>query len=297
MDDSAALREPRGTDAAMAFGAVALGAATAVAYQRMADGWAAFPLFLLVLVPCVALFAIALSPGPTGGRWQSATLAVAHLLLIGALANLVRVLGDDDPGSATITWTFAAAGISALFFSERLDSAGLRLLGLLVLGGAALALVDWIDSTASAAAYRDVLLVEGIGFLFLARVLGVSQREHAHVAVTAAALALIAGGAIGIFGEVGFGYFLGFDGGDSPSGENGWELVVLAVSLGALAYSGWQRYRGTVYPGLAGLVVFFSVADQGSLAGWPLILLAVAVACMCWAIYGTRGSSAENRRP
>jgi uncharacterized membrane protein YccC len=75
----------------------------------------------------------------------------------------------------------------------------------------------------------------------------------------------------------------------------------VVASLGALAYSGWQRYRGTVYPGLIGLVIFIGISADGSLWGWPLILLAAAAACFGWALYGnadtTRPGAAPPREP
>src|SRR6476659_5886979 len=169
------LRGREGLDPVLTFGAAALAAAAYAAYARMQDSWAAFPLFLLVAIPCALLFCLALAP--TGGlpragepttRWQVALLAIAHFLLLITLISIVPVLGDDNPGSATATWTLAVTGISAFFFAERLDSPGLRLLSLLVVAVAVLALVNWIDSDASASAYRDVLLAEGVIFLLYA---------------------------------------------------------------------------------------------------------------------------------
>jgi hypothetical protein len=290
----------------MTTSAVTLGLAVGVAYERMAEDWTAFPLFLLAAVPSVALFVLALLPNGgsqfqarddavSAGRWRSAALVVAHLLLFLSLVSLVRVLGDDNPGSATATWTLAVTAAGALIFSERFDSPGLRLLGLLLLGGAVLALVHWVDENTTSAGFRDVLLIEGGLFLLIARALR-SRLEHSHVAVAAAALALIAGASVGIFEDVGIGLFLGVsEVGEVPGDNDGWELVLLLASVGALAYSGWQRYRGTVYPGLIGLGIFFAVADEGSLDGWPLILLVVSLVLLAWALYGGDVRRAPDR--
>ena len=284
------LRDRAGLDPLLTFGGVALAAAALAAYLRMQDGWAAFPLFLLVAIPCALLFYLALLPGngvPRPGepaaRWQAALLAVAHLLLFVSLISLVRVLGDDNPGSGAATWTLAVTGISALFFSERLDSPGLRLAGLLVAAAAVLEMVHWIDEGASTSAYRDVLLAEGVLFLLYARMLHGVREDHSNVAVSAAAVTLVAGATIGAVG----GIQLGFGGFTGDTGDNdGWELLLVAVSIGALAYSGWQRYRGTIYPGLFGLLAFLGVAAAGNLWGWPVILTLVALACFWWALYG-----------
>jgi hypothetical protein len=291
------LREREGLDPLLSFGAVALAVGAVVTYVRMADSWAAFPLFLVFVAPCALLFWLALLPGggvPADGertqRWQSALLVAAHLLLFGVLVNLVRVLGEDDPGSATATWTLAVTAASALFFSERLDSPGLRLLGLLLAAAAVLALVSWIDENASSTAYRDVLLAEGVLFLLYARSIHRTRPEHCHVAVSAAAVTLIAGAAIGVFGDISFYSPLQPLGLSGDLGDNdGWELVLLVVSIGALAYSGWQRYRGSVYPGAAGILLFLSASVAGNLAGWPLILALVALACFGWALFGDSG--------
>lgn len=300
---------------AMSFGGLALAAATAVAYTRMEDGWAAFPLLLLAALPCAALFALALAPGLGGhaaaapaegatGRWQAVLLAAGHFLLLLSLLSLVRVLGVDEPGDATFTWTLAVTAVSALYFAERLDSPGLRLLGLLFGGASLLALLSWVDDDAGATAFRNVLLLEAVGFALLARMLRPQRLEHSHVAVAVAAAALIAAATLGAFSDFQVDLFApGFSSAvEGPPGDkDGWELVLVAASLGALAYSGWQRYRGTVYPGLVGLTIFIGISADGSLWGWPLILLAVAIGCIGWALYGsgetTRPGAAPRREP
>jgi hypothetical protein len=301
-------------DRVMSFGGLALAAATAVAYTRMEESWAAFPLLLLAALPCAALFALALAPGlgepaaavaaeGAANRWQAALLAAGHFLLLLSLLSLVMVLGVDEPGDATFTWTLAVTAVSALYFAELLDSPGLRLLGLLFAGASLLALLSWVDDDAGATAFRNVLLLEAVGFALLARMLRPQRLEHSHVAVAVAATALIAGATLGAFSDFQFDLFAGFSSAvEGPPGDkDGWELVLVVASLGALAYSGWQRYRGTVYPGLVGLVIFIGISADGSLWGWPLILLAAAVACFGWALYGsgdtTRPGGAPPREP
>lgn len=301
-------------DRVMSFGGLALAAATAVAYTRMEEGWAAFPLLLLAALPCAALFALALAPGlgePAAvaagvpaegapGRWQAVLLAAGHFLLLLSLLSLVRVLGVDEPGDATFTWTLTVTAASALYFAERLDSPGLRLLGLLLAGAALLALLSWVDNDAGATAFRNVLLLEAVGFALLARMLRPERPEHSHVAVAVAATALIAAATLGAFADFDFDLFApGFSSAvEGPPGDrDGWELVLVAASLGALAYSGWQRYRGTVYPGLVGLVIFIGISADGSLWGWPLILLAAAAACFGWALYGNGDTARPGTAP
>src|SRR5688500_20315604 len=97
-------------DRVMSFGGLALAAATAVAYTRMEEGWAAFPLLLLAAIPCAALFALALAPGlgqrapaapaspaapaapaasaASAGRWQAGLVAAGPRRLLRSLPSL-----------------------------------------------------------------------------------------------------------------------------------------------------------------------------------------------------------------
>jgi hypothetical protein len=56
-----------------------------------------------------------------------------------------------------------------VIIGARLDSPAATLLAVLFSGAAALTAVDWIDSNAKIATYRDVLLIEGAIFLLVAR--------------------------------------------------------------------------------------------------------------------------------
>ena len=300
MDELAArLRAGHGSDAATTFGAAALAAAAFVATARMEDSWAAFPLFLLVAIPCAVLLGLALLPdrgaAPAerellrGRRWRVAFLVAGLFLLAATLGQLVRVLGDDDPGSASATWISLVVGIAALVWAARFDSPGLQLLGMLWLAVAVLAFVDWVNEDATEVAFRNVLLVIGVIFLLVARAMRPTRLDRSHVAVAAAAVLLIIAATIGAYGDTGIGYFIGFGPvGETPGDNDGWEMVLLLASLGALAYSGWQRYRGTVYAGLAGLAIFLAVTAGGSLAGWPLVLLVVGLGCLAWGLFAAQ---------
>jgi hypothetical protein len=299
MDELAArLRVQQGPHAAIAFGALALGTASLLAFARVEESWAAFPLLLLLAIPCVVLFEIALLPERGAGEeervalraapWRPAALAVATLLLAASLVQLVVVLGVDEPGDGTFTWVFFLTGFVTLALAMRYDSPGLLIVALLWLAAAFLALVNWIDSDAGTTAVRNVLLVVGVLFLLAARALRPERLGHSHVAVAVGALLLVIGAILGALGNIDFGGVLfGVDGGAELGEEDGWELVLVLVSLGALAYAAWQRYRGAAYPGLLGLVAFVGItAETGDLGGWPLLLLLVALGCLAWGFAG-----------
>jgi hypothetical protein len=69
-------------------------------------------------------------------------------------------------------------------------------------------------------------------------------------------------------------------GGRLPSAAGaavGWELYLLAIGFGLVAYAGADREPGPAYLGTAVLIVFAALAgvpaiNRGALVGWPLFL-------------------------
>ena len=293
MNDLAArLRAHPENDLTLAVAGVALGIASVLAFDRMEDSWAAFPLLLLFAVPCAVLFALALAPGNardaigarSDGRiapWQTVFFLVAVPLLAASIAQLMRTLGQDDPGAGTATWILALAGACALWISFRFQSPGALVLATLVFAAAGLTAINWIDSDAGVAVYRNVLLVEGALFLLAARSQWDAHHEHAKLLVAISGLVLIFGALLG--NEFEIGGLLGF----SPSFESkdGWQLVLIVVTVGLLAFSAWQRHGGSAFVGIVGVFAFLAFnSGGGSLSGWPLVLGLTALACLAWAL-------------
>jgi hypothetical protein len=287
------LRAQPDGDLSLAVGGVALGVGAALAFSRMNDSWADFPLLLLLGVPCAVLFALALAPGGDGqqvgtkpdGRlspWQTAFLLVALPLLAGSVVQLLAVFGKDNPGSGTFTWVLALTGLCAAVISVRLQSPGATVLATLLFAVAGLTAVNWIDSSAKLATYRDILLLEGILFLLAARSQWDSRHRHANLLVAVAGAALIGGASLGNTPQPG----VAFPGlaAAGLKGKDGWELVLIGVSIGLLAFAAWQRHGGSAFVGLVGVYVFFLFTTEGSLSGWPLVLGVVTVVCLAWAL-------------
>ncbi|MGH2982339.1 MAG: hypothetical protein ACRDKV_09900 [Solirubrobacterales bacterium] len=286
------LRAHPSDDLSLAVGGVALGIGSVLAFDRMEASWAAFPLLLLLAVPCGVLFLLALAPGsgsdPVGTRsdgrlapWQTAFLLIAVPLLAASIIQLTEVLGKESPGTGTATWILVLTGLCALWVSVRLQSPGGTLLAALFFSAATLTAVNWIDSDADVAVYRDVLLIDGLIFLFAAKVLWNERRADSNLLVGVAGATLIAGALLG--NEVSVEGFLGL----SPSfeGKDGWELVLIVVSIGLLAYAAWQRHGGTAFVGGFGTLAFLVFAsNETGLSGWPLVLGIVTVACLAWAL-------------
>jgi hypothetical protein len=284
--------QPEG-DLSLAVGGVALGVGAALSFSRMNDSWSDFPLLLLLAVPCAVLFALAFAPGsseqqvgtkPDGGLspWQTAFLLVALPLLAGSILQLLALFGENNPGSGTFTWVLALTGLCAALISVRLQSPGAIVLATLFFAIAGLTAVNWIDSSAKIATYRDILLLEGILFLLAARSQWDSRHRHANLLVAVAGAALIAGAVLANY-SLGTASFIGPSLIAEPN--DGWTFILIAVSIGLLAFAAWQRHGGSALVGLIGLS-FFLIANAtgGDLSGWPLLLGLTALACLAWAL-------------
>lgn len=280
----------------MVVGAVALGIASIVAFERMNDPWAAVPLFLLLAIPCAVLLALGLALAVDGGQlgaqadrrlapWQTACLLVGIPLLLLTFAQFTIALGNDSPGTGTATWIFVLGGIGTLALRARCESPGLTLLAGLFFGIAAGTAIDWGDSSAPSATYRDIILVEGAVFLFAARQIWEAKRADAIVLVGLAGVALILGAIIGKAGSLSapYGPFF-FFAGSSEGGGDGWELVLILVTIGLLAFSAWQRHGGIAFIGVVGTLSFIGFTFDGNLAGWPVLLALVAAGCLYWSL-------------
>ena len=293
---AARLRAVPEGDLSIAVGAAALAIGSFVAFDRLTGSWANFPLFLLLAIPAAMLLAMGLAFAREGGRigaradgrlapWQTVCLLTGIPLLLLSILQLLVVLGKDDPGTGTATWVFLLTGALALWLSTRSESPGLVLLAGLFFGIAGLTAVNWIDSDASLAAYRDVLLIEGALYLLAARQLWRERRATANLLVGLAGIALIAGAVLGKLGDLdtSFGFFSVL--GSVSEGGDGWELVLIVVTIGLLAYSAWQRHGGLAVIGTIGAFAFFSSAIlEGDLWGWPVLLFLLAVGCFAWAL-------------
>lgn len=305
-------------DYVLAVGGLALFVASLVGFGRMEGEWADFPAFLLLAVPCAVLLGLAVVPERLGARdaaapvapaapddragrpwrpWRVA-LALAGLVLLGfALAQLTLVLGDEEAGSATGTWVFAAVGVLAVLMARETGSRGATFLACLAFGAALISFADWVGDGIGVDAFRDLLLALGLAFLLAARLLRRRHLDQSHLLVAVGAAALLFGAAIGAVGEIDPFFFLGLGGAEPEIGGDGWELILIAVSIGALAYAAREAQRGPAYVGVAGLITFAFVTEEGSLAGWPLVLAVLAVLGLGYGLLapGTGEQAAPDR--
>lgn len=276
----------------VAAGAVPITLAILLVDVRFAEQWTD-PVRLAVVgiaaafVAAMSLLAPMEGPGP---RAYQTVLFVSGLALIqAALLRLAAVLGADATLSAsTLVWTEALLAAAALVPATRRNSSAATLIAALAAGVAALAFVRWAFDPLTAGPFRWTLLILIVAYGVGVMALRDRRRRHAVQLVSAAGLAAagIAASLLGVVGDVVFGeaapVLLVFD--FAPSGAAwGWELVILLVGFGLVAYAGADDERGPAYLGAVVLLAFVVVAGpappgEASLVGWPLVLGLMGIA-------------------
>jgi peptidoglycan/LPS O-acetylase OafA/YrhL len=268
----------------VAAGVVVLTTLVWVVTVRFADEWGAGAHGAYAMAAWAFVTAMAvLSPaeGDTPRAYQSVLYVASVALFIDVIAQLSRVAGADATDSTgAATWALLAVAALALGFAAERNSAACTLLGSLAAGGAVLAAVDWIFSPEGFATERWTLLVLIVVYGFAA----IGQRDrrprHGVALIDAAGLAAltIAGTFLlnGWFGE----------GGEGEAAFGGvawgWELLLVGVGFGLIAYSSVDRQPGPAYLGVLNLIAFailtsLEIGDHGAtLLGWPLVLAIAA---------------------
>jgi hypothetical protein len=254
---------------------------------RFDDDWrAGVHLLYAVLATGLAGVLAALAPMEREAprAYQSVLYVATFTLAIAALMNLADVLGAAGSlgGAGARAWAFSALAALALVFATRRNSAVSTLLGALSGGVAVLSFVQWAFDAGSAATARWVLL--GLMVVFAFAALGQRDRHRPHgVALVDAAGAAVAVIGVTLLTEAIFGGMAIAREGEGPYEATvawGWELVLLGAGFGLIAYSSVDRERGPAYLGVLCLIEFVLLASSGGFAGWPLILLAIALALL-----------------
>jgi hypothetical protein len=215
--------------------------------------------------------------GSAPRAYQSVLYVASVALALAALSDLARVLGADGvDSSGTVAWVAAALATQALVFATWRNSAVCTLLGAVSGGIAVLAVFAWALDVDRGATFRWILL--GLVVVYVLTAVGQRDRHFRHgVALVDAAGLATAGIAVTFAGDV---PFLGLDA--HRTAAWGWELLVLAVGFGLIAYSSVDRAPGPAYLGVLNLVAFAIITSGGvrgggaTLFGWPLVLAAIA---------------------
>jgi hypothetical protein len=224
-----------------------------------------------------AMAALAPMEGRTPRAYQSVLYVASFALAVAVLANLAQLLGADSiTSSGAATWVFAVLAALAFAFTTRRNSAASTLLGAISGGIAVLSFFDWALDVDGVATFRWILLA----LVAIYAVAAVGQRDrrfrHGVALIDAAGLATLAI-SLTFAGGLIFGSLLGH-----RTAAWGWELLIVAVGFGLIAYSSVDREPGPAYLGVLNLVAFAVITSAGvsgrgaTLLGWPLVLAAAA---------------------
>ena len=219
--------------------------------------------------------------------YQTVLLLAGLVLLAIFLGRLAQVLGADDPvsSSGALTWESALfAAVAAFAAWGRINSPVAALLELVAGSVFLLAFVDWVFSPEGPTTFRWLLALLIVSYAAGHLAWRDRKRRHAVHFVNAAGIAGIAL-ALTYLGDLFGAAIAGGGGGGAPNPGTWWELVLLGVGLGLVAYAAVDREPGPAYLGFFVLVLFAFLAglpgqDGASIVGWPLLLLILGAAAL-----------------
>jgi hypothetical protein len=306
--------EPRG-DWLRMFGGVLIAVGATVLYARKTDDWAAFPLLLVVAIPCAVVFGFgAMAALATGAvaRWHAVLMVAGVLLSVLAFAQLWDVVGVNTDSAGFGFLLFICVTALAAFGSFRVGAAYQALLAGLAGIATWLFFFEMILDDPSGTAFRWLLLVLCLAYGVAAFALRRRDAPQAPELVTAAGIAGVLVGVIGVAEGAGgaiAGLFFGVPTGEGEGQSFVWDVWLLLFSLALVAYGAAAHARGPAYVAFFGLLAFaiFQGAEvnarlegeepDGSLVGWPLILLLVGTILLAAGIAGRRPPPAGARVP
>jgi hypothetical protein len=289
----------------------ALGAV--ILFARKGSDWAAFPLLIVVGVPCVVVFGLgalgALASGDVA-RWHAVLMVTGVLLSVLAFGQLWDTVGVNTDSSGFGFLIFVCVAGLAAFASFGVGAAYQALLAALAGIGAWLFFFDMILDEPGVTAFRWLLLVLFVVYVVAALALREREASQAPEFVTAAGIAAVLVGTIGVLagaGEAIGGLFLGQTVVEGEGQSFVWDIWLLLISLVLVAFGAVAYVRGPAYVGFVGLLAFAIIQGaevnallEGeepdfSFAGWPLILLLVGAAGLAAGAIGRRPPPAGAR--
>jgi hypothetical protein len=306
--------DPRG-DWLRMLGGVLFALGAVILFARKGDDWAAFPLLIVVAVPCAVVFGLGALGGLATGevaRWHAVLMVAGVLLSVLAFGQLWDVVGVNTETSGFGFLVFACVAGLAAFASFGVGAAYQALLAALAGIAAWLFFFDMILDEPGATAFRWLLLVLCLVYAAVAFALRDREAPQAPEFVTAAGIAGVSVGLIGVLAGAGEAFGALFFGATPTEGEGQsfiWDLWLLLVSLGLVAYGALVHTRGPAYVGFIGLLAFAILQGaeinallegeepDASFVGWPLILLLIGVAGLAAGAVGRRPPPAGARVP
>jgi hypothetical protein len=324
------LARERSGDLLRSIGGLLLASGAIALEIRKSSSWSVGGRTLVVLIPAVVLYALALDlvgepqrgPQVDAEPWQSVLAVLAVILNSIWLVLFFRWAGLH--GSLVVIGGLGLTCISAWYAAWRANVRFAALLGALDIVVAWLALWNKLLGYQSGNTNRWLLMI--IGAVLVAAAVGLARRgrREASELVTAAGVAGVLAASAGVFIDlVGFSFnrvvraagLAHSVGGFNARQNFFWDLLLLLIAVGLIAYGSRARVRGPGYIGGAGLFVFlFSIGLQvsarisgrpvsGTALGWPLALLLIGAAVLGLGFFGSRfimatgRSSPPNRDP
>jgi hypothetical protein len=319
----------------------AVGAVVLLTRKSQGHQWSQFARLLVVMVPAVALYLMAIvtpkrTDSETGEPWRSVLLVTATLTGLVALLEFMAWVGAGGKPLA-LAAVFLLTGLLAAYGGYRARVPYAALLSALAV------LVAWLIVWnkifhPSADGLRVVLLVGALLLLLASVALARTGSIGAGEVATAGGAAAVTVGVLGVivgFVAAAFQSVVGISEGTSSSGTHsnvslghgllrpphtpgsglpslvhtnglqhfGWDLYLLAISVGLLWVGSRVRVRGLGYVGAIGVLAFLvSVGTQltrlesghspsTSIVGWPLALLVVGLGALAASTLDRRRAS------
>ncbi|HWH44259.1 MAG TPA: hypothetical protein VNT32_05975, partial [Thermoleophilaceae bacterium] len=282
--------DPR-SDGIRTLGGVLFAAGAIVLFIRKSStgDWGDLALLLTLVVPFVALYGLGLT-GPAGSEpWRAVYIVLGVLIAPLALFQFLEWIGGSTDDSLNGAWIFAVVGALGAVASHRRDALYAALLAALAFLAAWLLLWDKLLDNPEIDTFRWLLVILALIYAAAAFALRGAGHRQASELITGAALAAVTAGglaaietAASLSGAAGLGAI-----GGGADANAFWDIFLLVVSVGAIAYGVQAGARGPVYAGGLGLFAFIVVVGVelskltdgetpgGDLVGWPLILLLV----------------------
>ena len=303
--------------------------AVALLIRKSGDhSWTDFDRLLVVAVPALALYGLALrgdfSPREGAEPSQTVLMVTAILLAPLALFLLLRWAGASTRHVLYPAGVFALTGVLAAYGARTARVRYAALLSALAALVAWLLLWDKLLDHPHADTFRWLLIAGALALLLLAAALATAGATGAGEVATAGGVAAVAAGIFGVVVGAALSVFHVFSYATSvtparsrlPTDQPptlhssalqhfGWDLYLLLTSLVLVWIGSRARVRGLGYVGAAGLLALAaSVGAQitrlevgegptRALLGWPLVLLIVGAAGL---ILSTLGEIGDRQR-
>jgi len=301
------------TEALRALGGLLLGTGALVLLLRKSsfeDPWGDGLLLIAWLIPALILYGGGILAARAGEpkAWHSVWVVFGILFVYGTLIQFLTVIDGDADAPLNTVWTLcvvAAVAAGAAVFAR--VGFGWLLAGL-ALAGAWLSLWEEILENGVAddiGTFRGLCMIAALGLVAGAWMIERRGRDRSEAAelVTAGGLAFLLGAGlvslVGAFGSLLVPFPTETTGSGIAQPSLFWDLVLLGGSIALIAAGSYARLRGPVYVGAAGILTFVLLvggdldddSPAGSIVGWPLILLALALLAVAGSVAQARKAS------